>query len=165
MIVWILRRVEPKYFVIGFLGLVIATLATYSGTRATPGIDDLQSVSGVVEEVYSRCSRGNSCDHYISLRTTENEYTVSLFYCRGAENALRSGDHLRIGFVQDGWNPRGGSAYFIDRRGYLVCSYDDAVSVHEQVGTVNYRIGILALMVGAIAMVAAFVVGAAKGYK
>lgn len=62
-------------------------------------------------------------------------------------------------------NASGHSAYFMDRRGYLVCSYDEASAVHEQSEIGNFRIGVLALAIGAIALIWAFVAGAAKGYK
>lgn len=165
MFTWILRRVEPKYLVIAILCLAFGALATYNGTRAMPATGDLQSIAGVVDEVFSRCSRGNSCTHFIALNTGDVTYKVSLFYCRGAETELFPGDHLRVGFHQAGWSIHGGNAYFIDRRGYLVCSYDDASTAHEQFVTGNFRIGVLALAIGAIALIWAFIVGAAKGYK
>jgi len=165
VIYWILRRVAPKYFTIGVLCLIFGAFATWSGTRAAPAETALQSLSGVVDDVFTRCTRGHSCTHFVSLRTNDATYRVSLFNCRGAEHALAKGDALRVGFQQAGWSSRGGSAYAIERLGFPICTYAQASDVHKQFETGNYRCGVLVLAAGVVSLVAAFVVGAARGYR
>lgn len=165
MIIWILRRVAPKYFVTGLLCLAFGTLATCSGILGTSQESDLRTLSGVVEETFTRCTRGHSCTDFISLRTGSINYTVSLTYCGDSARELAAGDVVSIEFQQSGWNKHGGSAFSVVRYGFPLCTHQRAIAVQAQRRTFNLRLGMLSLAIAAVALIAAFVVGAARGYR
>jgi hypothetical protein len=163
MIFWVLSRADPKYFLGGACVLLFGLIFTLVNIKPNthPLEKDLLAVSGTVQSVTTRCSRG-SCAYFLSLGASQPEF--GLYWCHGVEEAIAIGDPVNVRYKANLFG-NGGTVYAIKRGNVDICTYGQAVQIQQHFSSVNLILGVIALVLGLLLIGWSFISAIRHGYR